>query len=283
MKRRLKQLFKILLALVAIVVIVAAFLSWRSFAAVEAALKPIRDSGEPVSIADLKPAPVADDENAATYLAPIIQETQQVVNEAYPVAFAEDFSWRTGLTQDQTAKLRTILDAHPDLAGQVTKASRCAQLAWPLDYDLTPTELMEQVLQAGVRSIARFQICRVRYLAATDKPDDAVAVCLEELRLIRLQADTPLLVSWMINIACHRQILRQLNGILQTKTLQQETHAAIEQELDQQDLANDFTRTLKTERAFGIESFRGFSMLVAPLTSHWENYIEYMNEQIDIG
>lgn len=285
MKRRLKRIFKVLLILIAIVVIVAAFLSWRSLAAVETALESIRERGEPVSIADLKPEPVADGENAATYLAPIAQEIQQVVDEAYPVALAEDFSWRTGLTQDQTAQLRTILDAHSDLAGQLTEASHCEKLAWPLDYDRGPSDLMEQVLRApqSVRSIARFQVCRARYLAAIDNPDAAVAVCLDELRLTRLQADTPLLVSWMMNMACRRQVVSELNGILQTKTLLPETHAAIEHELGQHDLVNHFIRTLQTERAFGIESFRGFPTLIASLMFQWENYIEYMNEQIDIG
>lgn len=202
MKRRLIRLFKVLMAVISILIIVAAFLSWQSFAAIEAALKPLRDRGEPVSIADLKPDPVADDENAATYLTPIMKEAEQFVNEAYPIAYAEDFSWRTGLTPDQTTQMRTLLDAHPDLT--------------------------EQMLELNIRSIARFQVCRVRYLAAIDKPDEAAAVCLEELRLIRLQAETPFLVSWMVNVACRGEIFRQLNGILQTKTLQPETYAAIE-------------------------------------------------------
>ncbi|TWT66565.1 hypothetical protein [Allorhodopirellula solitaria] len=285
MKHRLKQLFKICLALIAILVIVVAFFSWRSFAAVEAALEPIRERGEPVSIVDLKPAPVADDENAATFLTPMVREIEQVVNEAYSIAYAEDFSWRTGLTQDQTAKLRTILDAHPNFADQLAKSSRCSKLAWPLDYDSGPNDLTEQVLQVNqdVRSIARIQAFRVRYLAAIDKPDEAAAVCLEELRLIRLQADTPLLVSWLVNSVCRVQILTELNGILQTETLQPETHAAIEEELNRHAITDSFTQTLKTERVFGIESFRGFSMLASPLTPQLENYIEYMNEQIEIG
>lgn len=283
MKRRLKQLFKISLALVALAVIVTAFLGWRSFAAVEAALKPIRDRGEPASIADLKPAPVADDENAATYLTPIAKEIHQVVNEAYPIAFADDFSWRTGLTPDQTEKLRIILDAHPTFAGQLDEASHCAQLSWPLDYDSSPSDLMEQMCQLEIRSIARIQVCRARYLAAIDKPDEAAEVLLEELRLVRLQADTPLLISMLINIACRNQILSQLNGLLQTKTLLPETHAAIEQELSQHEITKHLTQTLKTERAFGIESHRGLFLLASPLTPYMKNYLDYMNEQIDIS
>ncbi|TWU16326.1 hypothetical protein [Allorhodopirellula heiligendammensis] len=283
MKRRLVRFFKILLCLTAVVIIVAAFFCWRSFAAVEAALAPVRERGEPVSIADLRPAPVADDDNAATYLTPINQEIGQVVNEVYPIAFDEDFSWQTGLTSDHSTKLKTILDAHPHLADPIAKASRCSQLAWPLNYDSAPNDLMEQLLDMDVRAIARFQIARARYLVAIDKPDEATAVCLEELRLIQLQGDTPLLVSWLVNIACRSQILNELNGILQTQTLQPEPHAAIEHELRQSAITDQFKHMLETERAYGIDSFRGFSLPIFPLTPQLENYIEYMSEQIAIG
>ncbi len=283
MTKRLKRFLKVILALVAMVVNVGAFWSWRAFAKVEDALEPIRERGEPVSIADLEPAPVADDENAATYLLPINQEIEQFVNEAYPIAYAEDFSWHTGLTDEQTARMQALLDAHPDLANQLTQASTCLRLAWPLDFDLTPTELMEQILHQEMRSIARLQVCRARYLAAIGKPDDAVAVCLQGLRLTRLQADMPCLVSWMMNIACRRELISQLNGILQTESIEPPTHEAIEQELAKQPFESHFKHALITERAFGIESFRGFPRLAATMTMSWENYIEYMNEQIDMG
>ena len=283
MKHRLKQFFKVSIALIAVLIMVVAFFSWRSFAEVEAALKPIRDRGEPVSLANLRTDAVVDDENATTYLKPITTEIEQVVNEAYPIAYPEDFSWRHGLAEEQIAKLRQIFDTHPHLPGEISLASHCDNLAWPLDFESSPNELMEQVMQVSqeVRAIARLQVIRTRYLAAIGKPDDAVAVCLEELRLVRLQADTPLLVSWMVNLACRREVLFQLNGILQTETLTPGTHAEIEHELAQQQLANYFTQTLKSERAFGIESFRGFSILVASLTPQLANYIEYMNEQIE--
>ncbi|WP_372723552.1 hypothetical protein [Novipirellula sp.] len=283
MKHRLKQFFKVSIALIAVLIGVAGFLSWRSYAEVEAALKPIRDRGEPVSLANLRTAAVAEDENAATYLKPIAAEVEQVVNEAYPIAYPDDFSWRHGLAEGQIATLRQIFDAHPHLPDQLALASHCNSLAWPLDFESSPNELMGQVMQVSqqVRAIARLQVIRTRYLAAIGKPDDAVAVCLEELRLVRLQADTPLLVSWMVNMACRREVLFQLNGILQTETLTPQTHAEIERELAQQQLASDFTQTLKSERAFGIESFRGFSILAASLTPQLANYIEYMNEQIE--
>ena len=283
MKHRLKQFFKVSIALIAILVMVVAFFSWRSYAEVEAALKPIRDRGEPVSLANLRAAAVAEDENAATYLKPIADEVEQVVNEAYPIAYPDDFSWRHGLAEGQIAKLRQIFDAHSHLPNQLALASHCNRLAWPLDFESTPNQLMEQVMQVSqdVRAIARLQVIRTRYLAAIGKPDDAVAVCLEELRLVRLQADTPLLVSWMVNMACRREVLFQLNGLLQTETLTPETHAEIERELAQQQLASHFTQTLKSERAFGIESFRGFSILATSLTPQLANYIEYMNEQIE--
>jgi hypothetical protein len=282
--KRIKQFAIVIFGLLATVAIVFAMLWWRSNAKVEAAISTLRDAGEPVCLADLEPDLIPGDENAATYLVPIAADAEKLVSELYPIANPDDFTWRVGLSEIQVQKSAEILNAFPQVPAGIEKASQCNRLMWELDYTVQPSEFTSIILESisVSRSFARVQVCRAHHFAASGKPDEAAVVVLQGLRLVRLQDEIPTLVASTVNTACRGEMLDQLNGLLQTAKLTPETHQAIEQELAKQDPAGQFTQMLKTERAFGIESFRGFPQLIG-VNSQLDNYLDFLADQIELN
>ena len=284
MKRNFKRIAKILLGLLAALVLVGAFVSWRSHAKVEAALSAIRDTGAPVSLADLEPDLVPVEDNAATYLTPVIADANKLAIELYPIANADDFTWRNGLSESQIQQCAKALDAYPQVASAIERASQCKHLNWELDYRVAPSQFSGKIIESiqNLRSFARVQVCRAHWLAATEVPDAAAILLLQELRLIRLHDETPTLMAALVNTAMRREMCDQLNGLLQTSDVAPETHQAIEKELAEHDSSDRVTQMLKTERAFGIESFREFPWFVGT-NDQLVYYLDFMTKQIGLS
>ena len=129
MKRNFKRFAKILLGFFAALAIVGAFINWRSNAKFEAAISAIRDVGAPVSLLALEPEFVPAEDNAATYLMPVTADANKLINDIYPIANADDFTWPIGLSESQTQQFATALDAYPQVLPAIEKASLCKHLA----------------------------------------------------------------------------------------------------------------------------------------------------------
>jgi hypothetical protein len=282
--KRLRKLAKIAFISAIVLAGCVTFLVWRDSAKRNAAISSIREAGDPVSIAELRPDEVAPSENAATHLMPILDDLEKLVSEIYPIALAEEFDWKSGLTGDQQEKSEAILATHAKVNEALQLASRCEATNWPLDYNNTPSDFTEELLDKTslARNVARFHIAKARTLAANRNADAATDVCVQGLRIVRLQNDTPTLVASMVNTACRNSLLSELSGLLQHHKLTPATHQAIEAELIQHDTLDTFIQTLKSEQAFGISSFDEFPSVpgLGVFAAQFANYIDYMDEQI---
>ena len=247
------------------------------------AIRSIRNAGDPVSLLDLKPKPVSPEKNAAIYLSRIVDDAGKLYQKIHPYAHADDFSWRTGLNETQIKKIEEGFAAYPRVNEMLEMASQCTELVRPFDYTLTSTkfsESLQQQVQAS-REFARVGDCYARYLASIGRSDEAAKIYLRQLRLTQLQERDPLILSLLVNNACLAIAEHGLNGLLQTSTLTQETHQAIEAELQKHRPLDGLVGVLKTERAFGIDSLRGIYGNFMFLGS--TNYLEILKQQIQMG
>ncbi len=285
--KRLRKFAKVAGLVAIVLAIVTAGLAWRDRAARDAMIAPIREAGDPVSIADLRPSDVDSDDNAVTFLVRVASELQQVVNEVYPVAMSDGFDWATGLTDDQQQKTEDILAAHPEVKNAVERASQCRSLQWPLEHSAKPSVFSEALLHfsQSMRSVARYHVAMTRQLAASGDADAAANACVQGLQIVRLQDSTPTIMASMVNTACRVSLVDNLGGLIKHHQLKPETHQAIEGELSKHGSLDPFVLTLKSERAFGIASFGTFPNLpvIGWVAGELENYVKYMNQQIAIG
>ncbi len=259
--------------------------TWRANVRLENAVRQIRDAGDPVSIADLEPKGVDPEENDVTYLSRVSEDARNLYNEIHRYAHSDDFSWRSGLSDAQCAKVKEGFDAYPRVLEMVERASQCSDHAWPLNYALSPPQFTEELIQRvqDSKNFARICDCYARYQAASGDPDGAAQTFLQSLRLDRLHDREPLVLGALVSLACRAISLHGLNELMQVSKLKPETHIAIETELSKHTPLASFAGCLKSERAFGIESFRDFPSPFGLLLGQWNSYLEMMSQEIQIG
>ena len=284
---RFRKIAKFAAVLAVMLTVFVAILIWRDSAKQNALISPIRDAGAPVSIADLRPDQVDADENAATFLMPVSSDLTTLVFEIYPIAMAEDFDAATGLTDQQRQQAETLITAHANIDKAMHRASQCKTLHWPLDYADDPSTFMESLQEniQSTRDVARFHIAKSHVLSAGGDPDTAIDICVQGLRMVRLQDHTPTMVASMVNSACRGTLLDEVGRLTKYHKLKPETNQAIEAELSNHDSLAAFVQALKSERAFGIASFNGFPRIPGTgwITGQLSNYVDYMDQQVTIS
>ena len=277
-----KRILKFTVLGVVILLIVVAGLRWWSLAQLERRLTQLREDGDPVSLTDLAPGPVPPQDNAATYLARVADDAAKLYAELKPILYREDFNAREGLTPDELAAAEEAFQAYPRVMPALEQAANAKSHAWPLDYAQSHTDFLEDYLEVVInwRTFAQVFHCRARYLAASAKPDEAIKVNLQQLRLARLQSRELVLVGFLANTFIRQIAIEGINDVLQTAPLAPATHASIEKELARHDSLISFVQMLKAERVIGIESFGQFPYVLA---SQWMEYLDCMQNQIEIG
>jgi hypothetical protein len=264
---------------------VGAVLSWRAYAQLEASIEELREAGDPVSIADLKPEAIAPEDNAATYLARVSEDGAKLANEIEPLIYQGDFSWRSGLSPEKIELVAESFAAYPRVFPGFEQAASSAAYAWPFDYTAAPDAFVEQIIErAQDRRIAgRLHDCRAMYLAAIGKPDEAAMVYLQMLRITQLEQNDPLTISFLVRCAIEGITMQGLASLVQTAELKPETHRAIEEQIARYGKTENFVQTLRSERAFGIESFRAMPNPLGMRNRDWKNYLDLMKQLIAIG
>ncbi len=243
-----------------------------------ARIEEIRLAGDPTSMNEVLSAAVDPQDDAATHLVDAIESMSELYNQVWKDLDESGFDWKQGVGEQKFPELKREFDQHQDLATALAKAAQSDGYRWSNQAYESPTQWMEAQIElvGNLRTVARYSRILARYLAAQGQPDQAAMVCVDQLRLCRLQDEVPLLIGFLMNTACRGTALDDLNGLLQYTDLSAATHGAIENELAKHDSMDRFVHALKTERAYGIESIRTFP--ISPT-----NYLDVMNEQIAIA
>ena len=259
---------------------------WRSHAQFESWIKETRQAGDPVTLADLEPQDLEPEDNAATYLARVSGEADKLFRELQPNAYAENFSWRTGMTDEQNQKAAEAIRAHQEVYDAIELALRHSRYAWPRDYSVVPQQFTADLIESAntERLLARVQVARARHLNSLGQHDEAANVGLQMLQLARLQDQEPTLVLHLVTQACRGMAVQVLNGVLQTGRLDPATHAAIEEELAKHDSMDCLVHAIKTDRALGMEHLQTWGMWLSGGYSGTRNsYLSVMDEHIAKG
>ena len=280
----LARIAKWLVWIIAILLIVGAFINWRVSSQLEMAIQKIRNAGDPVTLADLKPTMIASDENAATYLSRIAEDSKKLDYEIWSQRERSEFSWETGLTESQCVKTEEAFAAYPRVLEMLNKASACSISAQSIDVAVSPSQFLEENLTriSQQKTYARIFSHYARCLTARGKPDEAIEVTLRQLHLAGLQEQEPTIVNYMMNLACKEIGLYDLNGVLQTSRVSQETHRLIESGLAKQQPLKALVHAIKSERALAIDLYR---MQFGDFMMKWYigGYLEYVDQQVSMG
>jgi hypothetical protein len=291
--KRLKKILKwtgvILCALVAIALIANAVFVWITDARLERQLAAIRAAGDPLTLAELEPKPIPPEQNAATYLAKAELEVTAIQNEIGQWIDAEKdrglwlyFSEKHPMPRKMYVAVKAIYAAHPKVIDVLKQAADAPDYEAQLDYSLPPDQFMDRICSViqGLRSDSRALQYRAPVLVLDGDCEEAVRTALAIFRLARRAERTPTLTGYLVAVTLQGMGVACANMALQAGPVSPEIRRALDAELAVQERMEGFAWAIKSDRAFGLDSFRGFPLRGFWLYSrgHWNRYeSEYLD------
>jgi hypothetical protein len=238
-----------------------AFMSWRIERQFETRIAAIRKAGHPASIADLKPQPIPESENAAAHLdrlAPRLEAFSREYAAFYNTPLGKQLEQLNDAraTAEQIEAMRGILDQYSDLEQAIVLASLCPAYASTMDFSLGFHQFIDGQLKriTRVREIARMTEWRTRVLVADGMLDEAVQRWLAVLRLARLHQDEPTLVASLVSYAVRSVAMHGIHRALNGGPIASASHVEIEGELARADDPPRIERMLRWERAIAVSA-----------------------------
>ena len=262
-KRWLKRLGIGFIVLAALLILVNAVLNWRAGARLEATLLELRAAGEPTSIVELAPQPVAEDQNAAAHLRrlkPQLDNFSRDLAAFYETPAGQSYDTlddRGALpTNEQCQAIKVILDKYHELGSEIELMAGLNAYASLLDFSEDQSRFVAQIVDEAppFRTVARLLKWRMQVLAAEGQPDAAVKTGIQLLRLTRLFEQEPTMVNHLVMIACRHIACRGLNQALRSGQVTAETRAELDAELARHNDPNRLTKVLREERAVGLDA-----------------------------
>jgi hypothetical protein len=279
--------------------VLAAF-AWWNAGRLDRRIAAIRAAGDPASIADLKPAPIPDDKNAAAVLASLDDQLDAFAKDQGkffkdPVGVEYEKTLADGKppTADQLDAIRAILDKHAALAAGLTKAAACEAYASIGDYSLNSQKFLEAQLtrMTQLRTAARYLRWHMDVLTAEGQADQAVARGVEIMKLARLAESEPLLTFYLVTIAVRGGAAESLYDALSAGSISPQRRSELNAELAHIAKPGRLGRAVRTERAYSIDAFDDMANQSGPLgaplgrlllSRHRDGVLDYYDEILKI-
>jgi hypothetical protein len=261
--QRLWQWLAIGLAVLAAVgLIFVGTLAWIAERELQTRLDAIRAAGDPASIADLAPAAIPDDENAAAILeriGPQLSEFSKDHARFFDTSIGKTYEEAQDrgepTTPEQIFEIRLILVKYPEVEEALAQAANCDIYASRLDYSLNHTSFIEAAIshQGTVRTAARLLAWRMEVLVADGFHEDAIENGIKILRLARHYENEPTVVPFLVAIAVRSLSAPQIYDALAAGPVSPKLHAALDKELAIVDTPGRLVQALKSERAVSAD------------------------------
>lgn len=238
----------------------------------------IRAAGDPTSIADLKPAAIPAEVNAAVQLdrlTPRMQTYDFDERRLYRTAVGNDLRQITMGPQNplqgpptpgQIEAMRAVREQSDDLEQMILLASWYKQYASTIEFSLDAARFEErlQSVQMRGRAIARLIDVRTRLLVSEGRREEAIERWLAVLRLARLHANEPW--AGYLVFALRDFAMSGIHAALDSGPVGRETRSRLDAELA---LAYDpqvVPRALRGSRAISISKAEDHAaQMAAPL------------------
>jgi hypothetical protein len=273
---------------VVLLLVFSLIVTWVLASRLERRLAAIQAAGDPLTLAELAPEPIASDENAAVVLAEARSGLAAIDRELTEVYQSE--AYRAG--SPSPAELEAIenaIEAHAGVLALLERAAACADYGPPLDYSAPAVQFMNNWDHAGdIRAAARFLQARAVLLESQGRRDEALGACGLILRLGRHLDRRPMLVDYLVAVACRQIGAEAANRLLRGGSIDEAARKAFEEELALHDPQSAFERAVKSERVIGLENFRDLpGRNVWPLRIFWDTdacaYVDLIQRHLDLA
>ena len=242
--------------LIAILLVVNAIWVWRTGSRLEKKLAALRAEGEPLSLADLA-RDLPSEKNAAILLRRARSDLEAINKELTDVYSSEGYE-EGRLSEAELKTIRSSLETYPKVIPLLRQAAACEDYDPQLDYTVGPAAFLAGTVDhvSHPRTVARVLRARVPLLLADGKREEAMETCVVMFRLCRHFDRQPMVVGYLVSLACRGVAVEASNLVLQAGPLPDDARETLEAELALHDGVEAYRRALKTERAYGLESIR---------------------------
>lgn len=184
-------------SVLAVLLLVSAFLTWRSGRELAAALQELKDRGEPLRSVDAAPAAVAESENAAPLLEKAFALQKSDQDEATIDAITE---FEEGRETANVALVEKHLAANAESLTRTAEAVRRTKARFPVDYSQGFLTELPHLMK--IKEAVSLLALRARVEARRGDGDAALETLGIALRVPRALDDEPFLISHLVRIAC---------------------------------------------------------------------------------
>lgn len=221
----------------------------------EAEVESYRQAGQPVSLADLKPAPLEPEENIAATLVDA-QRLLKLDPQQKHIASHPDARW----FQEQPELVRGLVEANAGVLVMVRSTSGMTRTDWGLDYsdpELLSASSARSVVE--MKDLARFLASAGYYEAQAGQDEQSIVCIADMLRASHAVGEEPLLVRYLVGVSIQGLAYQSTEGMLPHWDLSDpQARQAAEQLLaqlrDESDFARQGQRAWWAERAFMLGS-----------------------------
>lgn len=255
-KKALKRIGIVAGAFLAILLIANAIWVWRTGSRLEKKLAALRAEGEPLSLADLA-HDLPPEQNAAVLLRRARSDLEAINKELTDVYDSEGYD-DGRLSEAELKTIRSTLETYPKVIPLLEQAAACEDYDPQLDYTVGPAAFLAGQVDhlSHPRTVARVLRARVPLLLADGEREEAIRNCILMFRLSRHFERQPMIVGYLVSLACRGIAVEGANLVLRAGPLSDDSRESLEAELALHDGAEAYRWALTTERAYGLESFR---------------------------
>jgi len=235
---------------------------WTTDTRLERQLAEIRAAGDPVTLADLARPPIPPEKNADTYL----RQADADVDAMERIIYSEELNktwWgqyeiRQPLAPEALKALRAALATYPKVIPLLERAAVCPDFDPGLDYEVAPEVFIERLflVVSRTRGAVRLLDLQLHLQVAEGNYDEAVRTGITILRLGHLSERVPMIMGYLVANVERNIAVLGINLALQSGLVSKDVRDELARELALQKDMPGYVWASKSERAFGIESFR---------------------------
>lgn len=257
-KRTLRKRFLIGLGLLfALVLGYNAFRSWQAGAQFESRLEKLREQGVALTLDGLQIERLAEDDNAQTWMRRAQPHTE-ALNKLLIDYQRSDECEALRPTAEQIKVLEEAFEEHADAFVLYAKAAGCNGFQSDWRIGDRPSESLGVNLEDSqeARSIMRHCSSRAGLLMSQGDFDEALQLGLQMLTFSRLAEHQPMVLGYLVGIACRSMSIEVIVAVLERASLTDEQREKIDQALGECESVSSFRHALASERIYGLAAFR---------------------------
>ena len=239
----------VLVAIIAVGLLVRAVFNMTTGQKLEDSVREMQAEGIVLNLSEFVPE-CDDQDNAAVLWKAVEALDLPKLEHRHPLknAYRKLFEGET-LTPDEVQKLREIVSQHTQCIQFIREASKKPCFKYNKNWDGEPEEIL---IPNAIKMIQFIRIFGLNVVLNADEGhvEEAVKECMDGIRFVKTTLQSPLLINYLVNIACTKQLLVSLRTVLSQNEVETALLDEVLKELNVKSWQEGFIRSLESERAF---------------------------------